>query len=147
MVWKPLEAIEEPVAVNSPLKLKSSAGLLPGALHKHVQVTPSGHRSHTIKHTSPGGTTRVEEYSSPAGVPQLTRNERSAWRMRVAGERRAAAAALRLDERPQAKRTAQGLAAACTGPPCVPTNVAVACACAATVDIEDNASSSEEDVM
>ena len=31
MVWKPLEVIEEPVAVNSPLKLKSSAGLLPGA--------------------------------------------------------------------------------------------------------------------
>jgi hypothetical protein len=41
--------------------------LLPGELHENVQVTPRGSRVHLFKHTSPGGTVRQEEYTSPAG--------------------------------------------------------------------------------
>ena len=82
-----------PSAPNSPLQLKDSAGLLPGKLHEHVQVTPHGSRAHTVKHTSPGGTMRVEQYISPAGAPQLTREERNAWRLSVAAAKRVAAAA------------------------------------------------------
>ena len=37
-------------------------------LHERVLVTPSGSRAHTFEHTSPGGTTRPEQYVSPAGV-------------------------------------------------------------------------------
>ena len=40
--------------------------LLPGNLQEHVTVTPGGSRKHSFKHISPGGTSRVEHYKSPA---------------------------------------------------------------------------------
>ena len=41
-----------------------------------VLVTPSGSRGHKLKRTSPGGTTRCAQYTSPAGtVPQLLQCE------------------------------------------------------------------------
>jgi hypothetical protein len=60
-------------------------GQLPGQLHEQVLVTPRGRRAHKLKHTSPGGTTRVDEYLSPAGMQQQVCQERSAcWRRLVA---------------------------------------------------------------
>lgn len=85
--WQPPQQIPLPSSPNSPVQLKDSAGLLPGNLHERVMVTPHGSREHTLEHTSPGGTTRVEEYASPVGV-QLTRAARCAWRLQVAAERR-----------------------------------------------------------
>lgn len=52
-------------------------GKLPGRMREDVLFTPRGRREHTFKHTSPGGTTRCEQYSSPAGV-------QPAWQERVA---------------------------------------------------------------
>ena len=56
-------------------------GNLPGNVHgrmrEDVLFTPRGRREHNFKHTSPGGTTRCEQYSSPAGVEP-------AWQERVA---------------------------------------------------------------
>ena len=69
--------------VNSPY----AAERLPGNWHEHVEVTPRGSRAHKIKHVSPGGTTRYEEYVSPAGARQKL-EERSAWRLHVAAARR-----------------------------------------------------------
>ena len=89
--WQPLKSLQMPLAPNSPLGFRWEQ--LPGRLHEHVQVTPHGSRAHTMKHTSPGGTTRMEQYVSPVGAPQLTREERSAWRVSVAAARRVAAAA------------------------------------------------------
>ena len=88
--WEPLEAIEPPAAVNSPWKMR--ADRLPGTLHEHVQMTPGGSRQHTFKHTSPGGTTRVQQRASPAGPQQLSSEDRFAWRQQIAAERRKAAA-------------------------------------------------------
>ena len=34
-------------------------------LHDHVELTPGGHRKHTLQRTSPGGTTRAAHYISP----------------------------------------------------------------------------------
>ena len=39
---------------------------LPGRLAEQVLVTPNGRRRHKFEHTSPGGTSRVDEYESPA---------------------------------------------------------------------------------
>ena len=39
---------------------------LPGRLEEQVLVTPNGRRLHKFEHTSPGGTSRVDEYVSPA---------------------------------------------------------------------------------
>ena len=39
---------------------------LPGRLEEQVLVTPNGRRRHKFQHTSPGGTSRVDEYVSPA---------------------------------------------------------------------------------
>ena len=39
---------------------------LPGRLAEQVLVTPNGRRRHKFEHTSPGGTSRVDEYVSPA---------------------------------------------------------------------------------
>jgi hypothetical protein len=85
IAWQPLQQIESP----SPHRVTSphAALKLPGTLHEHVDVTPRGSRAHTLKHTSPGGTTRCEEYVSPAG-PRQKLEERSAWRLQVAAARR-----------------------------------------------------------
>ena len=34
-------------------------------LHDHVELTPGGHRKHSLQRTSPGGTTRKAHYISP----------------------------------------------------------------------------------
>ena len=90
LLWEPVQPLSPPSAPNSPVQLRASAGLLPGGLHEHVQVTPNGRRVHMIKHTSPGGTARVHKYVSPAGAPQLTTEERLGWRRDVSASRRAA---------------------------------------------------------
>ena len=63
--------------------------LVPGKLQEHVQVTPSGSRQHFFKHVSPGGTSRVEQYKSPANG-RMAIKERCAWRLRIAGSRKVA---------------------------------------------------------
>ena len=85
VAWQPLRQLDPPSPhrVNSP----HAAERLPGNLHEHVEVTPRGSRAHKIKHTSPGGTTRCEEYVSPAGARQKL-EERNAWRLHVAAARR-----------------------------------------------------------
>ena len=65
-----------------------SHGALPGQLHEAVCVTPRGRRQHRIKHTSPGGTVRQDEYVSPAGVQQLACEHRLACLRRLADTRR-----------------------------------------------------------
>lgn len=53
-------------------------------LHEHVQMTPHGSRAHTLEHISPGGTTRLDEYTSPACAPGgATRQQRAACRSRI----------------------------------------------------------------
>ena len=82
---------EAPCMWNHDCKESSSIvdPLLPGTLQEHVQVTPTGSRAHFFKHVSPGGTTRVEQYKSPAnGLVAI--EERSAWRLRIAGSRKVA---------------------------------------------------------
>ena len=64
-------------------------GQLPGQLHEEVITTPRGRRKHKLKHTSPGGTTRDDEYVSPAGVQQQVCEERSACWRRLVESRRA----------------------------------------------------------
>ena len=113
--WQPLQLIQMPSAPNSPLQPSGIGVMLPGKLHEHVQVTPHGSRSHTIEHTSPGGTLRHESYLSPAGAPQLTRAERIQWKLRLAAARRAATAA-RAEEVMQAEPDV--LRAASTHPRC-----------------------------
>ena len=63
--------------------------LLPGKLEERVQVTPGGSRAHFFKHISPGGTSRDEQYRSPANG-RVTVDERYAWRLRIAGSRKVA---------------------------------------------------------
>ena len=66
---------------------------LPGRMRDDVLFTPRGRREHKLKHVSPGGTTRCDEYSSPAGVE-------SAWQERHACLERLRAARIKdRDER------------------------------------------------
>ena len=51
----------------SPPQAPPSDSHLTGTLREIVQVTPRGRRRHRLEETSPGGTTRVDEYFSPAG--------------------------------------------------------------------------------
>ena len=47
----------------------SVAPLLPGSkLHVHEQLKPDGSRAHSCIYGSPGGTTHVEQHTSPAGA-------------------------------------------------------------------------------
>ena len=55
-------------------------------LREHVQLTPRGSRVHSIEHTSPGATTRLEQYTSPADA-RSTREQRCGWRSRIADAR------------------------------------------------------------
>ena len=52
-------------------------------LQEHVQLTPRGSRVHRFEHTSPGGTSRPEEYTSPADA-RATREQRRGCRSRIA---------------------------------------------------------------
>ena len=72
--WEPVELFDQPRISEETVQLECDSSL-PGKLHEHVQVTPNGRRSHHIKHTSPGGTMREQHYASPAGVPQLHRED------------------------------------------------------------------------
>ena len=83
-------------------------GKLPGRVREHVLFTPRGRREHNFKHTSPGGTTRCEQYSSPAGV-------QPAWQERAACLERLRAARHRetitdRDERKASQRAEEGRA-------------------------------------
>ena len=60
--------------------------LLPGRSHLHEQCTPGGSRAHTFDHTSPGGTARVEQYTSPAEV-RATGEQRCDLRLRIVRSR------------------------------------------------------------
>ena len=55
-------------------------------LQEHVQLTPRGSRVHRFEHTSPGGTRRLEQYTSPADA-RATREQRRGWRSRIARAR------------------------------------------------------------
>ena len=60
-------------------------------VREEVQVTPRGRRQHHLEVESPGGTTRVDEYSSPAGAqPTGAQQDREACFQRLAAARRAA---------------------------------------------------------
>ena len=85
--WKPPLVFEQPSADSS--SGWSIDPLLPGALHSHEQCTPGGSRAHTFRHTSPGGTTRTDQYISPA-AGRATGDERCAWRLRIVRSRREA---------------------------------------------------------
>jgi len=91
--WQPLQLLDDAGRERS--RRRPSDVIvdheLPGDLHEHVQVTPGGRRAHNFKHTSPGGTTRFEEYVSPAGT-RSTNEERLAWRQRMTAQRRRAEA-------------------------------------------------------
>ena len=56
-------------------------------VHEHVQLTPRGSRMHRVEHTSPGGTTRSDERTSPADARETTRKQRCEWRSRIAHAR------------------------------------------------------------
>ena len=64
----------------------SSSATSERQLQERVLLTPRGSRNHTFEHTSPGGTTRVEEYTSPPDA-RATRQERCSWRSRIARAR------------------------------------------------------------
>ena len=75
--FSPLPAPPQPSVVQSAAQsdavqsdaVQSAAApsaCLPGRLAEQVLVTPNGRRRHKFEHTSPGGTSRVEEYVSPA---------------------------------------------------------------------------------
>ena len=60
-------------------------------MREHVQLTPRGSRMHRFEHTSPGGTSRLEQYTSPAGVRATreiaTREQRAGCWSRIAQAR------------------------------------------------------------
>ena len=58
-------------------------------VHERAQLTPRGSRLHAIEHISPGGTTRHESRTSPAGA-SATRERRCSWRSRIEQARREA---------------------------------------------------------
>ena len=75
--FSPLPAPPQPSVVQSAAQsdavqsdaVQSAAApsaCLPGRLAEQVLVTPNGRRRHKFEHTSPGGTSRVDEYESPA---------------------------------------------------------------------------------
>ena len=90
----------------SPPQAPPSAAQSQGTLHEMVQVTPRGRRRHRLEETSPGGTTRVDEYFSPAGAQgqQQQRQPRKECFRRLAAAKRAAAAERTEAERAEAER-------------------------------------------
>ena len=87
----------------SPQQAPPSAAQSQGTLHEIVQVTPRGRRGHRLEETSPGGTTRVDEYFSPAGQQQQRQPRKECFR-RLAAAKRAAAAERTEAERAEAER-------------------------------------------
>ena len=79
VLWQPCEA--------SGFSAEISRIGRPGEhVNEHVQMTPSGSRLQSVKHTSPGGTVRLEDYTSPADV-RASRVQRRGWRSRIANAR------------------------------------------------------------
>ena len=92
VAWEPPLIWDQPRAESG----LSAVPLLPGSIQE--RCTPRGSRHHIFEHTSPGGTLRVEQYTSPAGG-RVSGAERCAWRYRIAKSRR------------EARREARGLVA------------------------------------
>ena len=88
----------------SPPQAPPSDSHLTGTLHEIVQVTPRGRRRHRLEKTSPGGTTRVDEYFSPAGAQGQQQQQRVACVRRLATAKRVAAAERTGVERAEAAR-------------------------------------------
>ena len=65
-----------PVAMDHVYENTTAGGIARNdvRLHEHEQLTPRGSRVHTFEHTSPGGTTRLELYTSPAGSARRQRS-------------------------------------------------------------------------
>ena len=84
--WQ-LEASEKPIEESNPCGRTQVQ--VHERVHERVQVTPRGSRAHVIEHISPGGTTRQESHTSPAGA-QLHCNWRSQMRSRIVQARREA---------------------------------------------------------
>ena len=86
VAWQPFQPLEplSPSRVTPPFKPSYNRVKI---VHEHVAVTPSGSRAHTIHHTSPGGTTRCDDYVSlgPHDEAIKARNE---WRQHVSAVRR-----------------------------------------------------------
>lgn len=72
---------------------------LPGRVSESVLVTPRGRRAHKFKHISPGGTTRIDEYFSPACAHDRVCEQRLACLRRMSGTRRAEAPVAALNKR------------------------------------------------
>jgi hypothetical protein len=66
-----------------------SCGVLPGQLREDILVTPRGRRRHSFSHSSPGGTTRLDEYFSPPGAQRHACEQRLECLHRLAAARRA----------------------------------------------------------
>ena len=121
-IWSASSTLTTPAPAPSD-RHDDRGGRLPGKMHEDVQCTPRGRREHKFKHTSPGGTTRCEQYSSPAGV-------QPAWQERVACLERLRAARHRetITDREERKAsrgsalfiTFSSLAKPCTGPCALP---------------------------
>ena len=92
--FKKFEEWRKTVRVWDSRKRRRHAGqaagkrLVSGRLCEDMQVTPQGRRKHSLKHTSPGGTIRSDEYFSPAGPSRG--DQRASCLLRIAGARHAA---------------------------------------------------------
>ena len=83
----PTIAWEQPTVWHLPCEARSrSEERSSWLLREHVQLTPRGSRAHSFEHTSPGGTTRLEQSNSPADT-RATREQRRGWRSRIADAR------------------------------------------------------------
>ena len=82
----PATAWAEPTFWQLPHEASRTEESSSGQLREQVQLTPRGSRAHSTEHTSPGGTTRLEQYTSPADA-RATREQRCGWRSRIAHAR------------------------------------------------------------
>jgi hypothetical protein len=85
VAWQPFQPLKplSPSRVTPPFKPSYNRVKI---VHEHVAVTPSGSRAHAIEHTSPGGTTRCDEYVSLGTHDEaIARNK---WRQHVMAVRR-----------------------------------------------------------
>ena len=75
-------AWEQPTFWQLPCEAHSRSESSRSQLREHVQLTPRGSRVHSIEHTSPGATTRLEQYTSPDDA-RSSREQRCGWRSRI----------------------------------------------------------------
>ena len=91
--WRPPQPLVQPSPVQQasptlPLT-RVGSGMLPGQLCEDVVMTPNGRRRHHLSYTSPGGSTFVDEYISPACGRQLASEQRLECLKRLRLERHA----------------------------------------------------------